>query len=67
MKAAAPLAGGLYPIIRRVRRPFIVQDDDAGSPPAPPPVTQQVETVVSYTKARSEKERVKRAPGEAKD
>ncbi len=26
---------GLYPIIRRARRPLIIRDDDAGPPPAP--------------------------------
>ena len=39
MSADTPLANGLYPIIRRARRPFIIQDDDAGPAPAPPPVT----------------------------
>jgi len=39
MSAGTPLANGLYPIIRRARRPFIIQDDDAGPAPAPPPVT----------------------------
>ena len=38
MSAGTPLANGLYPIIRRARRPFIIQDDDAGPAPAPPPV-----------------------------
>jgi hypothetical protein len=28
---------GLYPIIRRARRPLVICDDDAGAPPAPPP------------------------------
>jgi len=44
---------GLYPIIRRARRPFIIQDDDAGPPPAPPPVVPLVapEQPVSYSQA----------------
>ena len=44
---------GLYPIIRRVRRPFVIQDDDSGPPPAPPPVplVQPAETV-NYTKLK---------------
>lgn len=38
MSATGPLANGLYPIIRRARRPFIIADDDAAPAPAPPPV-----------------------------
>ena len=29
MNTTGPLANGLYPINRRVRRPFIIADDDA--------------------------------------
>ena len=68
MRPAAPLAGGLYPIIRRARRPFIIQDDDAAPPPAPPaapPLTAD-EAIVPNANLRSEKERSKRATGEAK-
>ena len=53
MSAGTPLANGLYPIIRRTRRPFIIQDDDAGPAPAPPPVTAppvEGEAGVSYAK-----------------
>ena len=44
---------GLYPIIRRARRPFIISDDDAGPPPAPPPAVPVVgaEHPVNYTKS----------------
>jgi len=42
---------GLYPIIRRARRPLIIQDDDSGPAPPPPPVPlAQPETPVSYAK-----------------
>ncbi len=43
---------GLLPIIRRVRRPLIIQDDDAGPPPALPPVVPPLEgeEPVSYAK-----------------
>jgi hypothetical protein len=54
MSAGTPLANGLYPIIRRARRPFIIQDDDAGPAPAPPPVTVppiEGEAGVSYPKS----------------
>jgi hypothetical protein len=34
---------GLYPIIRRARRPLVISDDDAGPPPALPPVVPLVE------------------------
>jgi hypothetical protein len=38
MNVAQP--GGLYPIIRRLRRPLIIEDDDATAAPAPsPPVS----------------------------
>jgi hypothetical protein len=46
------MANGLYPIIRRARRPFIIRDDDSGTAPPPPPVPLiQPETPVSYAKA----------------
>jgi hypothetical protein len=45
MSAAGPLANGLYPIIRRARRPFIIADDDAAPAPAPPPVATLPEAV----------------------
>ncbi len=42
---------GLYPIIRRARRPLIIQDDDAGPPPAPPvPAPLVAEAGVSYAR-----------------
>ena len=49
----------LYPIIRRARRPLIIQDDDAGPPPAPPPVPVPLmaETGVSYLKPPRQKEK----------
>ena len=34
---------GLYPIVRRVRRPLVIQDDDAGPRPAPPVAVPLVE------------------------
>lgn len=37
MSNTGPLANGLYPIIRRARRPFIMTDDNAAPAPAPPP------------------------------
>jgi len=47
MSTTGPLANGLYPIIRRARRPFIIADDDAAPAPASPtvaalPVTESV-------------------------
>ena len=43
---------GLYPIIRRARRPLIIQDDDSGPSPLPPPVPPVVrEGDVNYSKA----------------
>jgi hypothetical protein len=36
MSATGPLANGMYPIIRRARRPFINADDGAAPAPAPP-------------------------------
>jgi hypothetical protein len=38
MSTTGPLANGLYPIIRRARRPFIIQADDAVPASVPPPV-----------------------------
>ena len=44
---------GLYPIVRRARRPLIICDDDSGPPPAPHPVVPAVqpEQPVSYAKS----------------
>jgi hypothetical protein len=44
---------GLYPIIRRARRPLVICDDDAGPPPAPAPAVPVVgtERPVNYTKS----------------
>lgn len=53
----------LYPIIRRVRRPLIIQDDDAAPPAAPP---QPVVEGEGKGTPQAEKERAKRATGEAK-
>ena len=56
MKAGTPLANGLYPIVRRARRPYIIQDDDAGPAPAPAPVAAasvEGEAGVSYAKPAS--------------
>ena len=45
---------GLYPIIRRARRPLIIQDDDSGPAPPPPPVpVVQEEGPVNYAKRSS--------------
>ena len=69
MRPAAQLAGGLYPIIRRTRRPFIIQDDDAGPPPVPSPEAQPLttgEATAPSANLRPEKECAKRATGEAK-
>ena len=47
---------GLYPIIRRARRPLIIQDDDAGAPPAPRvPAPLVAEAGVSYAKRPAER------------
>jgi hypothetical protein len=43
---------GLYPIIRRARRPLIIQDDDAGPPPAPPPVVPLLEGEEPFSYAK---------------
>ena len=53
----------LYPIIRRVRRPLIIQDDDAAPPAAPPQPAVEGD---GNAKPNAEKERTKRATGEAK-
>ena len=53
---------GLYPIIRRARRPFIISDDDAGPPPAPPPVPPVVpEGGLNYGNAGQQPRRPKNA------
>jgi hypothetical protein len=50
---------GLYPIIRRVRRPLIIQDDDAPADAVAPreavPVLPEAE--VNYTKPPPKRER----------
>ena len=53
---------GLYPIIRRARRPLIIEDDDSG-PALAPPVVPLVEpdTPVSYTKRSSTARKEKNA------
>ena len=69
MSAGTPLANGLYPIIRRTRRPFIIQDDDAGPAPAPPPVKVtpvEGEANVSYAKS-APASKGKHAPAAAKE
>jgi hypothetical protein len=56
MSKSAPSASGLYPIVRRVRRPLIIQDDDSGPAPAPAPSavpSVEGETGVSYAKTTS--------------
>ena len=56
MSKGAPLTSGLYPVIRRVRRPLIIQDDDSGLAPALPPsavTSVEGETGVSYAKTTS--------------
>ena len=53
MSAGTPLVNGLYPIVRRTRRPYIIQDDDAGPAAALPQVTAspvEGEAAVSYAK-----------------
>jgi hypothetical protein len=53
---------GLYPIIRRARRPLIIGDDDAGPAPAPPPVLPVVpEGGLNYGKAAQQSRRSKNA------
>lgn len=53
MSAKVAFVNGLYPIIRRTRRPFVIQDDDAGPATVPPPVVvspNEGEAGVSYAK-----------------
>ena len=53
MSKGAPLTSGLYPIVRRTRRPYVIQDDDSGPAPAPAPVAAspiEGEAGVSYAK-----------------
>ena len=38
MNTSGPLANGLYPIIRRARRPFIIAESVPDGPTAPSPV-----------------------------
>ena len=59
---------GLYPIIRRARRPLIIQDDDSGPAPPPPPVpVVQEQGPVSYAKRSSSAKNGKRAPSHASE
>jgi hypothetical protein len=49
---------GLYPIIRRARRPLIIQDDDAGPPPVPQaPMALVAETGVNYARPVNPKDK----------
>jgi hypothetical protein len=58
---SGPLANGLYPIIRRLRRPLIIRDDDAPPPPASPPTQlEQSEEPLSYGKSSSPGRKEKR-------
>ena len=57
---------GLYPIIRRARRPLIIEDDDSGPAPPPPPVpVVQDQTPVNYAKRSSPAKKGKRAAADA--
>ena len=53
MSTTGPLANGLYPINRRVRRPFIIADD--GAAPAPPPSVAAVPNAESSAPAETSK------------
>jgi hypothetical protein len=67
MSNPGPLANGLYPIIRRARRPFIISDDDAGPRPAPAPVAKPTAAgEAAGTGAKLQREKERRAIGEAK-
>lgn len=66
LSPGGPLANGLYPIVRRARRPLIIQDDDAGPPasaaspseavPALPP-----ESLVDYSQQTKSREKSRHA------
>ena len=59
---------GLYPIIRRARRPLIIQDDDSGPAPPPPPVPPvEDQAPVNYAKRSSPAKKGKRAPSDASE
>ena len=59
---------GLYPIIRRARRPLIIKDDDSGPAPPPPPVPLvQPEAPVNYAKAKPPARKGKNATTAASD
>jgi hypothetical protein len=45
MSAATPLPGGLYPIIRRARRPMVGQEPIT-APPAPAPTPERPKETV---------------------
>ena len=69
MSKGAALTSGLYPIVRRARRPLVIQDDDAGPAPAPAPSavpSVEGETGVSYAKTTSPLKE-KHAPATAKE
>jgi len=56
MNSPAPLANGLYPIIRRARRPLVVAEGVPAGPTAPPPVAAPVETSKPQGEADPKKE-----------
>jgi hypothetical protein len=67
--SASDASQGLYPIIRRARRPLVIQDDDSGSAPVPaPPVpVGQAEPAVSYAKRVRLARQAKHAAPEASE
>jgi hypothetical protein len=59
---------GLYPIVRRARRPLIIEDDDCGPVPPPPPVPVVQEQVpVNYAKRSFPAKKGKRAAADASE
>jgi len=59
---------GLYPIIRRARRPLIIEDDDSGPAPPPPPVpVVQEQAPVNYAKRSSSAKKGRRATANASE
>jgi hypothetical protein len=53
MSSLAQLANGLYPIIRRARRPLVEADDETGAPAPPPPKQASDEPAGEASHAKS--------------
>ena len=68
MSTTGPLANGLYPIIRRARRPLVSAGDGATPIPAPPAVTTSpVETLKPQSEAEPPTKQTKPNDGDTQN